>query len=779
MDVLTAARDYTDRGFFCVPIPHGEKGPRRKGWNELRLTTEQIGSEFMPNNNVGVILGEASGWLTDVDLDCEEAVRLADQYLPPTGMVTGRDGRPRSHWWYVCENAETVRLNEQSTGDTIVELRSSGLQTVVGPSVHPDGGQYELLNGEPARVPYPTLRACVDALHAAVLKERGNDAANANGTTQPAAATVSDRVRRDPVCGSDAIRPGDDYNERGDLHSLLVQHGWRVAGQGTDGNIQLTRPGKTHGISATYKNGVFFLFSSSVTGFEPDRGYSPFEVYTRYEHNGDHSAAAAELARQGYGETPDYDVDLSGLSVGTSGNSSVGAGRGHAGHPDCERGALNERDRSDSPQVADDGLDGTDAGIHGASGAGYPDRETQTAMPEHLLRVPGFLAEHLDYTLSVAHAQQPVLTLFAGICLQAALAGRKITDPYGNQTCLYVAALSESGSGKDKPRAVNSEILASVGSKLCGPEDIASDAGLNTLLAEQPASLLQIDEFGRFLKAIAIGGERATHLFKINTAFLRLYSSIGRMYRPTAYGDSARNAEINHPCPVIYGSTVPESFWGAMTSESMTDGLLARLIPITGESKPKRCIAKSKPLPRSLLNHARDWDRRTNGDGNMTSTNPSPEVIEYTPDAEQFAIDYAMRNNDLVDSGSEWRGLYARSFEKAARLALVYAASRSVESPQIDLEAIQWATEVIDWSNSLFVTIGSLNIADSQHERNCQRAYQAIKQRGQITHSQLMRHRCFRSLPRRDREEIITTLSEADRIAVSVGERGGRTYFAS
>src|SRR5690606_5188044 len=54
----------------------------------------------------------------------------------------------------------------------IVEIRSTGAQTVVGPSIHPDGERYEVLTGEPATVPAPMLAACVKALAEAVIRRR-------------------------------------------------------------------------------------------------------------------------------------------------------------------------------------------------------------------------------------------------------------------------------------------------------------------------------------------------------------------------------------------------------------------------------------------------------------------------------------------------------------------------------------------------------------------------------------------------------------------------------
>ena len=44
---------------------------------------------------------------------------------------------------------------DPNDGSMIVELRSTGTQTVVGPSIHPDGETYESLDADPATVPAP------------------------------------------------------------------------------------------------------------------------------------------------------------------------------------------------------------------------------------------------------------------------------------------------------------------------------------------------------------------------------------------------------------------------------------------------------------------------------------------------------------------------------------------------------------------------------------------------------------------------------------------------
>jgi len=728
MDVRTAAREYTARGFFVVPIPHGQKGPRRPKWQDLRLSQDQIDKEFALEDNVGVLLGEPSGWIVDVDLDCEEAVRLAPQYLPATGCVTGRAGRDRSHYWYRSEGTETSRHKDAADGSTVVELRSTGLQTVVGPSTHPEGGVYDVLTGEPASVSYPMLKACVEALHQAVLKERGRDAHAVAAQGGCDSAVNNHRVFGD--AGSVAgCRPGDDYNQRGDLHALLLSHGWRVTGKGHDGNIQLTRPGKSSGISATFKDGVFYLFSSSVPGFEPDRGYSPFEVYTRLEHGGDHTAAASALAAQGFGsvESVDYGVDYSEML-----NNANGVSNGGVSLPEYS------------------------IGRHYRGAAEFP---------KQLLNVPGFIGEYCDYTLRTAYAKQPVLTLFGGICLQAALAARKLTDPFGNQTSLYVVCLAESGTGKDRPRKVNREILSLAGSGIEGPEDLASDSGLLSAISENPGCLLQIDEIGKLLTVVNQSGASAGHLYNIQTLMLRLYSSVGSIYKGKAYGDRRKNVEVYMPCPVIYGSTVPDSFWGSMSSESISDGFLARIIPVVGDEDPECSTPFSQPVPQSLIDHAQKWDRRTYGSGNLAAQCPSPPIAPYDDAAMELMRAKSDEWRQRARTSNEWRPVWVRAAEKASRLALVYAASRSSESPQIDAEAYQWASDVIEWSTELYESMGTHKIADSEWERKCERVYSAIAaKRDCLTRRELSWHRAFKALNKRERDDVISVLVTDGRI---------------
>ena len=90
---LSVALRYTRRGWSVIPIPHRSKNPGFFVWQELRLSEADLVEHFNAEpQNIGVLLGEPSGGLVDVDLDHPRAVELAEQYLPPTPAVFGRKG---------------------------------------------------------------------------------------------------------------------------------------------------------------------------------------------------------------------------------------------------------------------------------------------------------------------------------------------------------------------------------------------------------------------------------------------------------------------------------------------------------------------------------------------------------------------------------------------------------------------------------------------------------------------------------------------------------------
>ena len=94
MSTLEIALGYIDRGWSPVPIPYKQKGPPIKDWQNLALNETTAYNHFNGGpQNVGVQLGARSHGLTDVDLDCSEALVVASYLLPTTKAMFGRKSK--------------------------------------------------------------------------------------------------------------------------------------------------------------------------------------------------------------------------------------------------------------------------------------------------------------------------------------------------------------------------------------------------------------------------------------------------------------------------------------------------------------------------------------------------------------------------------------------------------------------------------------------------------------------------------------------------------------
>jgi Bifunctional DNA primase/polymerase, N-terminal len=177
------ALQYTMRDWNPVPIPYGQKRPIGNDWQHRVITGSKVDRFFGEKpQNIGVQLGPNSGGLTDVDLDCREAIEIASAVLPRTGAIFGRASKRNSHRLYTTTLAKTIdqaalQFKDPSTKSTLLEVRigggDKGAQTVFPGSVHETG---EAINweeeGEPEAVNGDELVRCAKLLAALCLFAR-------------------------------------------------------------------------------------------------------------------------------------------------------------------------------------------------------------------------------------------------------------------------------------------------------------------------------------------------------------------------------------------------------------------------------------------------------------------------------------------------------------------------------------------------------------------------------------------------------------------------------
>jgi Bifunctional DNA primase/polymerase, N-terminal len=131
MTALEWARKYKAMGFAPIPVKYREKACHRLNWDKP-LREEELAESFAEDpSNIGVLLGDPSGGLIDVDLDSTEAVQLASSFLPPTDMVFGRPGKPASHRLYkVREPGRAQKFSDPVLKHVIAEYRANRCYTV-------------------------------------------------------------------------------------------------------------------------------------------------------------------------------------------------------------------------------------------------------------------------------------------------------------------------------------------------------------------------------------------------------------------------------------------------------------------------------------------------------------------------------------------------------------------------------------------------------------------------------------------------------------------------
>jgi uncharacterized protein (DUF927 family) len=172
-NAATMAAAYCRRGWSPIPVPLSRKAPRIRGWRDLRIGAAGVPRYFNGAPiNIGVLLGEPSGWLVDVDLDCPEALALAGDHLPETQSIFGRPTKQGSHRLYVARGAKSRRFADP-LGGMLVELRSTGAMTIFPESVHLRGETITWeTGGKPTEIDVAELAAACGQLATACLVVR-------------------------------------------------------------------------------------------------------------------------------------------------------------------------------------------------------------------------------------------------------------------------------------------------------------------------------------------------------------------------------------------------------------------------------------------------------------------------------------------------------------------------------------------------------------------------------------------------------------------------------
>ena len=734
--LLDAALTYVGAGLCVLPANLKEKRPAVPSWKpyQEQLPTEDELRRWFAGSAEAlcIVTGVVSGNLELIDFD------MAGQaYEPWAGLVEDRcpglverlvRERSQSGGKHVSYRTEHLVpgnqcLAQRRMGDrtvTLIETRGQGGLFLCAPSPG-----YVLEKGSFEDLPVLT------AQERSVLIECARALGEVPDDPQLPAAHASASFDLSASAQAGGGRPGDDYNARGDVREVLEAHGWTLVHAGE--NERWRRPGKDDGWSATFNGKVFYCFTSNAPPFEMNRGYSPFAVYALLEHGGDFAAAASALHQQGYG-TADEETGGVDLSV--------------------MLGPLADDDRPEHPDPG--------------------------PMPEHLLRVPGFIEQVVDYTLRTAPYPNPVLAFAGALCLQAFLAGRKVRDPGDNRTDLYLLGLANSGAGKEHPRKVNQKVLLEIGLDDCLGDSFASGEGIEDRLFAQPSMLFQTDEIDKVMVAIREGKEQRFE--GIMQMLLKMFTSSSGLY-PMRVKAGKEHKVIDQPSLCIFGTAIPKHYYEALSVQMLTNGFFARMLILETGKRAEGQEPVAGDLPASIVETAKWWSEFMPGTGNLERWHPVPRVVDYTPEATDVLSELRQQADREYSSAEDnedpvGMAIWARANEKARRLALIYACSENHETPLINADAARWAWELVTHQTRRMLFMTDEHVSENQFHAMCQKLVGVLRKwKAKKGGAWMPFWKLNRQVPwsMRDHEEVREALVNQRIVEYEERKTGGRT----
>ena len=338
-------------------------------------------------------------------------------------------------------------------------------------------------------------------------------------------------------------------------------------------------------------------------------------------------------------------------------------------------------------------------------------------MSEELLSVPGFVNELKNYTLAIAPRPNAPLAFAGALAMLAHLTGRSYVDERGSHTNLYLAALAPTGMGKDEPRVTNKTLATAVGILGSVPDSVASGEGLEDAVAASPSLLLQTDEADALLTAMRGGDSRAS---KMNEMVLRFFSESKSGHAMRLKAGQKRPTVIPLPHLTLFATGIPKFVYGALNRKALENGLLGRCLFIETDSfQPLGEMSKSD-LPRSVVETAVKMAEREKKFNETYVL--EPVIVTESPEAKAKLRELRFNSDEisrrLFDSGLESAAaLYCRLYEKAVKLAVLYAISENAETPQMSAEAVRWGAAFATHVTKKMLYEAQFNLAEGNFDR--------------------------------------------------------------
>jgi hypothetical protein len=453
---------------------------------------------------------------------------------------------------------------------------------------------------------------------------------------------------------------------------------------------------------------------------------------------------------------------------------------------------LDEWNASNPEPLSDDELNTTISSIKATHERNHPDRpvplkappqpartdivvvdETTEEKQTEADRIPGVLGQVEDYYNATSIVDQPAFAGVASISLGSVALSRLYVARLGasqSYPSLFLCEVVATGGGKEHAHTVVDEFLTASGhGALIGPSGYTSAAGVFSALVSRPNHLAYANELGRHLAAAKIGKDSQQQ--QAFTELMMVWSSLHKTYRYRGYATTTLNETqraqlekvISLPAITLLGASTRKALFDAIGAAGVEDGFLNRLLFFFGDDSAQVDAFTVRPAA-ALPNDVLTWLTKVRvAKGNTWSLLPKPDPVVLAYDAPALDVMRALqddvRKRTFAAKASGMSELWARTFEKATRLALIAAVSDG--SQAIGRTHAEWAAQRAIASDSALARVASGNIAETRHGRLCNDVFRELSKQGALgVATGMLAKRCrpYRDASARERRETLDTL---------------------
>lgn len=697
------ALQYLAKGLSVIPLAPKQKGPKLSGWSvfcEKQMTPDFAQTFYGHQNNIGLCLGSASG-LMAVDIDTDDKTLLSKiEKIIPNSPVKKR-GKKGYTAFYKYDGQISQSFKKGEAG---IDILSAGRQTVLPPSVHPLGMNYEwitkatLLNFKVENLP------SIGENQIEQLRLLFKPDVKKIPTTPTLSRRDSEKSEVEDALAF--INPDESYE-------MWVEVGLAIRSEYGENGFDLfnrwsARGAKYDGVGACFKKYSSFesvrdITIATVFHYAMERGF---------ERKNDWSETVEQFLEDDCAKQESWDVVNSFLGI-----KDIKA------------------------------------------------EEEQAALlsPPGLL---GEVYSWVCKSSPVIQPMFCIASAIAIVSSVYAQKFKTDTGARSNNYVVAIGA-SGSGKSRvcDLVPWFMMQLGESYTSMLIG--EPKSDAGLiDALIQRNGRGLLCIDEIGHYLRQMKAKTANA-YMANVGAELTKLFSRANGVYISGSYSQNSKRASvtIDQPCLTVFGQSVKDRMFKALTEDDFIDGFFNRWLIFESEDKMPAhntdYVDAETNYPTNLLNTIKELDKRvldTQLSSNYlkTATGPYVMIAPKTNGAKELlAAHQASINQRRLDIGD---GLMdyplSRANEYLEKLSLT--ATELIDGfPVITERSMAWAIAAVE-SNLRQIESKLLTLTVSDYEESVQYVLRSLPLGKKLSQADF--NNLTHALPPRQRADIMRDL---------------------